>query len=192
MNKKSIAGKVFWFLTGAVTTLAVVSVIAAVELRSMKTIPLLRNWKYEYGDLRLVVSALPVKPDTFEAEQALFIYQGGCNRLTVLLDDAGNTTAITFNQDGWPLFDWQSHPEARVAQRTRYGGSSGEGYWDLDCDGQYDMKYVVENDEVEERYILVGGNWKQVDKADFRQGRAVLVPFQFNEFYFAGFVCCGT
>jgi len=91
------------------------------------------------------------------------------------MDEAGNTTFISFNEEDYPLFNWQCHPKARVARRTSYGGKdSGEVYWDLDCDGQYDMKFVLDsNGNREARYIFMDSAWKPVDKGDFENGVAV-------------------
>ena len=56
----------------------------------------------------------------------------------------------------------------------------------------------VHGDYIAKADILVrtGARWKLIEvKSNVNDGDELvddLVPFQFNEFYFAGFVCCGT
>jgi len=147
---------------------------AMVDMRWSSVRPLLKNCTYSYGEVTLGAVPLPEKPKTFRADQVLALYQDGTQRVSVFMDERGNATAITVNDHGESLFDWQENTGARIRRRTSYGRKdSGEVYWDLDCDGQFDMKFVIDGSgEKKARYIFMDSEWRHVDRGDFNLGRA--------------------
>ena len=176
MNARKIAGYSISFLLGIGFTLLSLYVIARIVLGSSKPIPLMENWKYNYGDLVVAGRKLSEKelPKTFTASQILSISAGTSSLVSVFQNKEGQTTLVSFNHNGQSLFDWQIHPEKPVSERTRYGGDFGEGYYDLDVDGQYDLKIYINKQGVKEKsYIYKNNIWQEVEKADFNFGRAV-------------------
>jgi len=167
----------------------VVLILVVMTYLSGPNFEMRKNRMYEYGDVQCTVRELSSeeRPQTFEAAHVLSVVQDGNRRLLLFFDRMSSLSAITFNHNEQPVFDWQRRPHDRIGQRTRYGVSAPESYWDMDMDGQFDIKIVFdEKSQTKHRFIFADGQWIEAEKIDFNTGlaevNAVLVEFESEAF----------
>lgn len=172
MNWKKTLARLGWITVGIVITCLCIVSAFLIDTNFNRIARISQNLQYILGDLTFDLGNIPKEslPTSFDASRYLKVYDDDKILLVIFQDDEKQTTAVYFGEN---IFSFVKDSKGD-GQRTIYGKHpdkdmlGDETYYDLNIDGQFDLKYKWgSNEESKKRYIYFKNQWMNVDKNDF-------------------------
>lgn len=183
MKHKKIVFPVIWMAVGVALFLGVVYCLDIFVFEG--TITINPSRKYQCGDLTF--SQIPVpksnRSEKINPVSALGVYKGNQILATLTQDEAGNTISLIISNANRyePSFTVDFRPDKGI-ERALYGKEGSDLYWDINHNGQFDIRLLRDRDgQISDFYIYLNNSWEKVDKANSNYATVGEKRFQFDE-----------
>lgn len=183
MENRSRSSTIFVFLIGIAIGVAVVFLFGVILSRTDSG--MLTNRPKTFGDIKVWagkptdVGCAP-NPDI---DEMLVMEKDGAYFLTIHKNKAGqiNGLYLVKNTTNEPVFfmrplntrgKWGG---ATYSKGTGAGYATGDVFTDIDFDGRFDFKMVLDNKgKLTSRSIYIDGSWQKVDRANIDRMKAIM------------------